>query len=69
MSDSELIKAEDLLVAFNNSEINIPCILVTDSNVGLMEEKLLNSGIIKQHLIKPVSLKEIKNAIQLSINS
>ncbi len=69
MSDSELIKAEDLLVAFKNSEINIPCILVTDSNVGLMEEKLLNSGIIKQHLIKPVSLKEIKNAIQLSINS
>jgi two-component system cell cycle sensor histidine kinase/response regulator CckA len=66
MSDSKQIKNDDLLAIFNNLQINTPCILITDPNQELLEEKLLNSGIIKQHLIKPVSLKEISNAIQIS---
>ena len=67
MSDAERIKTDDLLGIYTNTEIKTPCILISDSNLDSMEEKLVNSGIIKQHLIKPVSLKEIKNAIQLSI--
>ncbi|MCX6330587.1 MAG: ATP-binding protein [Bacteroidia bacterium] len=68
MSDAEQIGFDDLMKIFQNQEIKTPCILITDSNQELLEEKLINSGIIRQHLIKPVSLKEIKNAIQLSIN-
>lgn len=68
MSDAKLIRTNDLLNIFNDPQIKTPCILVTDANYDSMEEKLVNSGIIKQHLIKPVSLKEIKNAIQGSIN-
>jgi CheY-like chemotaxis protein len=68
MSDAEQISFDDLMLIFQNQEIKTPCILITDSNQELLEKKLINSGIIKQHLIKPVSLKEIKNAIQLSIN-
>ena len=33
----------------------------------VLEEKLLISGFIKQHLVKPVSLKEISSAIQVSL--
>jgi signal transduction histidine kinase/PAS domain-containing protein/CheY-like chemotaxis protein len=67
MSDSKQIQTEDLVSVFRRLKINIPCILITDTNQSLLEQKLLNSGIIKQHLIKPVSLKEIRNAIQISI--
>jgi signal transduction histidine kinase/CheY-like chemotaxis protein len=67
MSDSKQIKPEDLVVIFQKQEIKIPCVLITDTNQELLEEKLLNSGIVKQHLIKPVSLKEIRNAIQVSL--
>ncbi len=64
MSDSRQIKPEDLVKIFSGLKIVTPCILITDSLEGLSDEKLLNSGIIKQHLTKPVSLKEIRNAIQ-----
>jgi len=67
MSDSKQIQPEDLVGIFHRLNINTPCILITDPNQELLEEKLLNSGIIKQHLIKPVSLKEIRNAIQISL--
>ncbi len=67
MSDSKQIQTDDLVEVFRQLEIMIPCILITDSNQTLLEEKLLISGIIKQHLIKPVSLKEIRNAIQSSV--
>jgi signal transduction histidine kinase/CheY-like chemotaxis protein len=67
MSDAEKIKAEDLLDALQNSGSEVPCILIDDPDLDFREEKLVNSGIVSQHLIKPVSLKEIKNAIQLSI--
>jgi signal transduction histidine kinase len=69
MSDSKQIQTEDLVGVFQKLKINIPCILITDANQGILEEKLLHSGIIKQHLIKPVSLKEISNAIQISLKN
>ncbi|HEX7494006.1 MAG TPA: ATP-binding protein [Bacteroidales bacterium] len=64
MIDSRQIKPEDLIEIFSRLKILTPCILITDSNHDLSDEKLLNSGIIKQLLAKPVSLKEIRNAIQ-----
>lgn len=67
MYDSEKINTEDLIGVFQKMELDIPCILITDTVHGQLEEKLLHSGIIKQHLIKPVSLKEILNAIQVSL--
>ena len=63
MSESKQIQPEDMIAAFHQLTVEIPCILITDSNQDIIEEKLLNSGIIKQHLVKPVSLKEIRNAI------
>ncbi len=67
MSDTRQIQPEDLTGIFSRFNISTPCVLITDPNKELSEEKLLNSGIIKQQLIKPVSLKEIRNAIQGSL--
>ena len=64
MSDSKKIKPEDLAGIFRSQKILTPCILITDPNQEKSDENLLNSGIIKQQLTKPVSLKEIRNAIQ-----
>jgi len=68
MSGAEHIKKDDMISLFLDHKIKIPCIWITDSDQDLLEEKLLNSGIISQHLIKPVSLREIINAIELSIS-
>jgi response regulator RpfG family c-di-GMP phosphodiesterase len=68
MSESEQIQSDDLIAVYSQLKVEIPCILITDSNQNLIEEKLLNSGIIKQHLVKPVSLKEIRNAILVSLS-
>ncbi len=68
VSDSENITTDDLVRIYQNYQLNVPCILITEQYQDFSEENLLNSGIITQHLIKPVSLKEIKNAIQLSIS-
>jgi signal transduction histidine kinase len=68
MSESKLVQPEDLIRVIHELKVEIPCILITDNNQNLIEEKLLNSGIIKQHLIKPVSLKEIRSAIQISLS-
>jgi signal transduction histidine kinase/CheY-like chemotaxis protein len=67
MDDSENIKADDLILVYSEKDIRIPLILITDNVQYLSKEKLLNSGVAKQVLIKPVSLKEIHNAIQMSI--
>jgi CheY-like chemotaxis protein len=64
MSDSKQIKSEDLAELFRSKNIITPCILITDPIREDADEKLLNSGIINQQLTKPVSLKEIRNAIQ-----
>lgn len=67
MGESQLVRPEDMITLFHQLKIDTPCILITDSNPDIIEEKLLNSGIIKQHLVKPVSLKEIRNAILVSL--
>jgi signal transduction histidine kinase/CheY-like chemotaxis protein len=64
MSDSKQIKPEDLVGIFRSQKIFTPCVLITDPNQEISDENLLNSGIINQQLTKPVSLKEIRNAIQ-----
>jgi CheY-like chemotaxis protein len=64
MIDSIQIVPEDLVGIFRNQNILTPCILITDPNQGKSDEKLVNSGIVKQQLTKPVSLKEIRSAIQ-----
>jgi two-component system cell cycle sensor histidine kinase/response regulator CckA len=63
MSESKQINPEDLVGIFISQKILTPCILITDTNQEISDEKLLNSGIIYQQLTKPVSLKEIRNAI------
>lgn len=67
MSDAEQIKTNDLIEVIAETNIEIPVIAISDTGQELIEEKSLPSGLIKQHLIKPVSLKEIRNAIQLSL--
>jgi signal transduction histidine kinase len=67
MDDSEDIKASDLVEIYSGRKIRIPLILITDNEQYLSKEKLLNSGVAKQVLVKPVSLREIHNAIQMSI--
>ncbi len=44
MSDSKQIKPEDLIEIFDQMKINTPCILITDSNHGLLEEKITKFG-------------------------
>jgi PAS domain S-box-containing protein len=67
MTDSREIEQNDLSAVFKKLEISIPCIFITEPNQGLLHEKVLNSGIVSQQLIKPVSLKELRNAIQDSL--
>jgi PAS domain S-box-containing protein len=64
MSDSREIDQNDLSSVFNKLKLNTPCIFITEPNQGLLKEKILNTGIISQQLIKPVSLKDLRNAIQ-----
>lgn len=64
MGDSLQINPEDLVEIFVSQKILTPCVLITDPNQEISNKKLLNSGIIYQQLTKPVSLKEIRNAIQ-----
>jgi hypothetical protein len=64
MSDSRQIQPGDIMAIYSRLKILTPLILISEGNRELLEEKLLNSGIIKQQLTKPVSLKEIRNAIQ-----
>jgi PAS domain S-box-containing protein len=67
MSDAEQIRIDDLVSSFQKYGIAPPCIIICDSNQDNSGEKLVNSGIISQQLVKPVSLREIETAIQLSI--
>jgi signal transduction histidine kinase len=64
MIESKQVQPEDMISVFSQLKIEIPCVLISDNNLALAEENLLNSGIIKQQLIKPVSLKEIRSAIK-----
>jgi len=64
MSDSKQINPDDLTAIFRSQKYLTPCILITEQNQEISDEKLLNSGINYSQLTKPVSLKEIRNAIQ-----
>jgi signal transduction histidine kinase len=68
MSESKQLLPDELITVFHQLSIETPCIFITGSHPDLIEEKLLISGIVKQHLIKPVSLKEIRNAILASLS-
>jgi signal transduction histidine kinase len=68
MSESKQVQPDEMIGVFHQLKIEIPCILITGSTPDNLEEKLLNSGIIKQQLIKPVCLKEIRNAIKDSLS-
>jgi hypothetical protein len=67
MSDSKHIQPDDLVGIYKRLKLDTPCLLITDTNQETLDEKILTSGIVKQHLIKPVSLKELRNAIQMSV--
>jgi signal transduction histidine kinase/FixJ family two-component response regulator/CheY-like chemotaxis protein len=67
MDDSEEISADDMINLYTKQKIITPLILISDTEQFLSKEKLVNSGIAKQLLNKPVSLKEIRNAIQMSL--
>ena len=64
MDDSENIKTDDLISIYSENQVKAPLILVTDTYHYSSKEKLLNSGIARQVLLKPVSLRDIHNAIQ-----
>jgi DNA-binding response OmpR family regulator len=64
MDDSEEIKAEDLINIYSEKNNNTPLILISNDDQFTSAEVMASSGIVKQILNKPVSLKEIRNAIQ-----
>jgi two-component system, cell cycle sensor histidine kinase and response regulator CckA len=68
MDDSEEVRPEDLINIYSANRFLMPVILISDRNVLESTNKLLNSEMVKQHLIKPVSLKDIRNAIQTSLD-
>lgn len=67
MDDIPDFTKENLINLLLTDNLNTPVLLITDYEHCFLDEKLVNSGIIKQQLIKPVSLKEVKNSIHLSI--
>jgi CheY-like chemotaxis protein len=67
MSESEKINIQYLIGIFCRLKLSIPCVMIANTEKDLSDEKLINSGIINQFLVKPVSLKEIKNTIQMSL--
>jgi CheY-like chemotaxis protein len=67
MDDSEEIKPDFVASLYDMYNINIPMVLITDNENYQSKEKLLNSGVAKQVLNRPVSLREIDNAIQVSL--
>jgi response regulator of citrate/malate metabolism len=67
MDDSKEIRPDDFINIYTAKKLRIPVILISDKNQLQSGEKLVNSGIVKQQLTKPVSLKEIHNAIQISL--
>ncbi|NMC40609.1 MAG: PAS domain-containing protein, partial [Bacteroidales bacterium] len=60
-----VISQSDFYAKFVDDNLNIPVIFIAGSQCDISAEKLLNSGIAKHVLFKPVSLREIITAIQL----
>jgi signal transduction histidine kinase/FixJ family two-component response regulator/CheY-like chemotaxis protein len=67
MDDSEEIRPDDLINIYSAKKINTPLIVISDRNQLQGAEKIVNSGMVRQQLTKPVSLREIHNAIELSL--
>jgi signal transduction histidine kinase/CheY-like chemotaxis protein len=67
MDDSEEISPADLINIISSKKIETPLIIISERNQLQAAEKIINLGLVKQRLTKPVSLKEIHNAIQLSL--
>ncbi len=57
----------DLLSVMKKVKNSVPLILITDSQDLILKESLLISGFVKHFLIKPVSLREVKTAIEISL--
>jgi two-component system cell cycle sensor histidine kinase/response regulator CckA len=68
MDDSEEIRPEDLINIYSAKKMKTPLILISDKNQFQSAERFVNSGIVKQQLTKPVSLREIHGAIQTLLN-
>ena len=59
----------DMLSVMKRIKHSVPLILITDSQDLILKESLLISGFVKHFLIKPVSLREVKTAIEISVTS
>ncbi|MFN8241094.1 MAG: ATP-binding protein [Bacteroidales bacterium] len=68
IDDQGKITAEELHSLRSKPQLGIPLILITDNENFMVKENILNSGLAKQVLVKPVSLKDIHNAIKLILN-
>jgi signal transduction histidine kinase/CheY-like chemotaxis protein len=68
MCESKLLLPDEMITVYQQLRIETPCIFITGSHPDQVEENLLNSGFVKQHLTKPVSLKEMRNAILVSLS-
>jgi PAS domain S-box-containing protein len=68
LKDSKAIKLSELPGIYNKFNIKIPTVLLTETHQEIFEEKFINSGIIEQNLVIPVSIKEVKEVILNSIH-
>lgn len=59
----------DLVSVLRKSEAPIPLILITDSHDLILRENSLISEFARHFLIKPVSLKEVRSAIEIAIST
>jgi signal transduction histidine kinase len=59
----------DLVSVLRKSDNPIPLILITDSQDLILRENSLISEFARHFLIKPVSLKEVRSAIEIAIST
>ena len=48
-----------------SEDLKIPVLLITGSQDLILDESFLNSGFVRHFLLKPVSLREVKHAIEV----
>jgi two-component system cell cycle sensor histidine kinase/response regulator CckA len=68
MPESTQVSPRDIVSIYTGMRVEIPFILISGDDPQADAEKMLNSGIISQRLVKPVSLKELKDAISLLLD-
>jgi signal transduction histidine kinase/CheY-like chemotaxis protein len=59
----------DLVSVMRKSEVPVPVILITDSQDLILKENSLISEFVRHFLIKPVSLREVRAAIEIAISN